>query len=121
MSTDWDIRCVDCGENYGFDDMNRREGLMLALVRNAPHLVQFAGVLADLRSEDVELRVSFPDRIINLAFFLRHAGHRLSPIDEYGRLSGNCHGQAACGSCGKSHPCALAVDHAGDHRAPVKP
>ena len=120
MSTDWDIRCVDCGENYGFEDMNRREGLMLALVRCADALAQHANVFADLRSEDVELRVSYPDHVINLEFFQRHRGHRLSPVDEYGRLSDNCSGHAACASCGKSHPCALIVGHAGDHKAPVK-
>lgn len=114
MSNDWDIRCVDCAENHGFQDMNHDEELMHALIRHAE-------VIAALHKLESEPHMHFEllagrGRRVDTAFFKKHYGHLLRPVDEYGRLSGDCFERVACPSCGSSHPCKLPVDHAEPHR-----
>ena len=54
MSCDWDIKCVDCDETHGFQDMNHDERLMLALVRHADAIAALHAVVSD-RDASVEL------------------------------------------------------------------
>jgi hypothetical protein len=109
MSCDWDIKCVDCNEEHGFDDMNHDEDLMHALVRHADAIVGLYALVSDPHVR-VELVVG-RGRCVDPAFFKRHQGHRLRPVDEYGRLSGDCFERVACPSCGSSHPCKLPEGH----------
>ena len=113
MSCDWDIKCVDCDEEHGFEDMNHNEDLMLALVRHADAIATFHEVIGDrdMPYPGIGLTTKYRERQINTAFFKKHQGHRLRPVDEYGRLSGDCSARVACPSCGASHPCKLPDGH----------
>lgn len=112
MSCDWDIKCVDCDEAHGFQDMNHAEDLMLALVRHADAIAALHALAQD-RFANVEFVTMHPQRSIRSAFFKKHQGHHLRPVDEYGSLSGDCSARVECPSCGSSHPCKLPDGHEG--------
>ena len=108
MSCDWDIICVDCNAKHGFRDMSHAEDLTLALISHADAIVQIHALTLN---NDVELVAKYPECRIDPTFFKAHQGHRLRPIDEYGRLSGDCFAHVACPSCGASHRCKLPAGH----------
>ena len=110
MSCDWDIKCTDCDETHGFQDMNHDEPLMLALVRHADAIAALHAVVSD-RDSNVDLVAGPAGQRVRTDFFQKHKGHHLWPVDEYGRLSGNCHERVECPSCGTYHPCKLPKDH----------
>ena len=112
MSCDWDIKCVDCDEEHGFTDMNHAEDLMHVLVRHADAIAAFHAAMSDRdMAYGVGLAMKYPERQINTAFFKKHQGHHLRPVDEYGRLSGDCSERVTCPSCSASHPCKLPEGH----------
>ncbi len=113
MSTDWNIKCLDCGDVHGFDDANHEEALMVLLCEHAKALGGLAPLLSRFarHSTDVELRT--PYGRIDAAWFAKHAGHRLCPIDEYGALLGQCAKYVIC-VCGRSERCKLEHLHEGD-------
>lgn len=112
MSCDWDIKCVDCDEEHGFDDMNHKDDLMHVLIRHADAIAAFHTAMCDRDMDDgVGLATKYPERRINTAFFKKHQGHRLRPVNEYGQLSGDCSERVDCPSCGASHPCKLPDGH----------
>lgn len=110
MSCDWDIKCVDCDEKHGFQDMNHCEDLMHALIRHA-NAIAMLHALAEDRFANVELMAMYPERSVNILFFKKHQGHHLRPVNEYGGLSGDCSERVACPTCGTSHPCKLPEGH----------
>jgi hypothetical protein len=115
MSCCWDIRCVDCGENHGFHDLNHEERLMAALIR---HRHAIAGLVALVRDPDarVELVVEYREIRIDPSFFEKHKWHHLRPVNEYGQLLGDCDEWVSCPQCGGAHPCRLPEDHEGTHQ-----
>lgn len=114
MSTDWNIRCVDCGVTEHFNDANHADDLMRALIAAAPAIAALAPLL---RGNDVRLTTYYGD--VDADFFVQHAGHKLQPIDEYGRLDDQCHNSIKC-DCGYSRACVLKLKHEGDC-SPVLP
>lgn len=117
MSCKWDIICVDCDETHGFQDMNHKEELMLAIVRHADAIAAFHEVMIDREMDyNIGLATKYPERQIYTDFFKKHQGHRLRPVDEYGRLSGDCSERIACPSCGAHHLCKLPDGHVEQHR-----
>ena len=110
MSCDWDIKCVDCNEEHGFEDMNHDERLMLSLVRHADAIAALHAAIVD-PDTCVELVTGPAGRRVDTAFFKKHQGHQLRPVDEYGRLSGNCARRVECPSCGTYHLCKLPEGH----------
>jgi len=107
MSCDWDIRCVPCGVNLGIEDANHALEQMRALCTHAAAIA----ALRDLAPFDVT--ISYFRHDISAAWFAEHAGHELRPIDEYGRLDGQCHKRAGCRDCGTLRACVLGHGHAG--------
>ena len=110
MSCDWDIKCVDCNEKHGFEDMNHDEPLMLVIIRHADAIAALHMLVSDRDAYTVELAAG-RGRRVNITFFKKHQGHNLRPVDEYGRLSGNCSERVDCPTCGASHPCKLPEGH----------
>jgi hypothetical protein len=115
VSTDWNIRCVDCGDTHHFNDANHQNRLMLDILS---HQEAIAAIAPLLRTGDVELETFYGN--IDAAWFAKHLGHNLLPIDEYGRLLDQCHECAKC-SCGFEHPCTLPAKHEGEHVATRAP
>lgn len=110
MSNDWDVRCVDCGVSHGFHDANHQEDLMLTLCANAAAIAGLAPLLDAERW--IELKVAhYGD--VDVRWFARHASHKLVPVDEYGRLLGQCRKYVACSECSTQHHCKLDADHDG--------
>lgn len=112
MSCDWDVRCVTCGDNHGFHDANHCEDLMLSLCKRAEAIAALVPLIATSRYGEIELRVGSYGAV-DVRWFARHAGHQLSPVDEYGRLLNQCQNYVACGECSTQHHCKLDKDHAG--------
>lgn len=112
MSTDWNIKCVDCGDVHGFDDANHMDQEMLILIKHADSIA----ALADLVAECGSIRLGFEyDNYgpIDPVWFRKHLGHQLMPIDEYGRLLDRCSERVTCGECETSHWCTLTLGHDG--------
>lgn len=109
MSTDWHIHCVDCNVTHRFDDANRRDRLMLTLIKHADSIASLVELLEEAGG-DVELK-TFWGRI-DAAWFRAHLGHNLMPIDEYGHLLDQCAKRIEC-TCGALHWCSLKKDHEG--------
>ena len=85
MSCDWDIRCMDCGEEAGIDNANHENVLMAELVQLADFLGEFG------KNEviyDATLTANFVH--VPLEFFAQHKGHKLQAINEYGQLDVVC-------------------------------
>jgi hypothetical protein len=110
MSCNWDIKCVDCNERHHFHDMNHEERVMLALIRHAGAIAALDALASDPEAK-VELVIAWRGWRVDTAFFKKHQGHHLRPIDEYGRLLGDCTERVECPSCGAVHPCKLPEGH----------
>lgn len=87
MSTSWHIRCVTCGETNHFDESDHASETMRVLCDHAPAIAAIAPLV---ESSPVEIRLDTPHGEVDVAWFSRHAGHALVPIDEYGRLITQC-------------------------------
>lgn len=111
MSTDWNIRCVDCNVVHKFDDANHQDDLMVILIKHRDAIAALAPLLTECR--DIEFRVYYGG--IDAAWFAAHAGHKLIPHDEYGRDLDQCRDRVDCASCGANHHCTLPYEHEGPH------
>lgn len=104
MSCDWDIRCVDCGADAGIDNANHGDDLMRAIVACAPELKTAIEKLWRYdRFLDIDLRIS--SHHVSLDFLVQHGGHRLRPVDEYGRFDTPCGATFRCPRCGVDVAC----------------
>lgn len=113
MSTDWQIRCVDCDE-CGCMQENRGFEWVQNVIRCAPALV----MLHDLSTERdmcVQHVTGWHAGNVDLDFITKHRGHRLVPHDEYGRDDLQCFERVTC-ECGASHHCILDEGHEGAHQ-----
>lgn len=113
MSNHWDILCLDCNEEHGFDSSNHADDAMRAIVRAAPALAAFAATEALLGETLVDVEVTCSKGRLRTAWFAKHAGHRLAAVDEYGRVDGTCGKRLEC-ECGRGHYCKRDKDHDGD-------
>lgn len=123
MSCDWHIICLDCGEantTYGehvhrFNDANHKDEEMWTLIRHADSIAAAADVIA----EGIDIHFSlgshnggFGYGDIDAAWFKRHLGHQLWPINEYGALDTQCQKRVECDH-GHHHSCQLEDKHDG--------
>lgn len=110
MSLHWSLRCVDCGSSHDFGDTNHRQRLMQDLCGHA-HAIGACAALGRAIEPFAELRVDAGSSLrLDVAWFERHAAHRLVPVDEYGRLLGECRTWGV-----HDATCRLPDGHAGDH------
>ena len=108
MSTDWDLYCADCDEEFGFDWNHGEKAL-----------AQFLG--ADIRGwlESLPTNFRWPyqfkeGQIVSLGlWYQRHRGHVLRVRNEYGQYLGECNKWVDCHGCGSAVPCHLPTDHDG--------
>lgn len=103
MSTDWNIHCVDCNSTHMFSDANHQEDLMRVLIRHRDAIASIAPLLAESRS-DIEFGTHWGS--IDASWFAEHKGHKLQPINEYGRLDDQCRESVPC-ECGYTIPSSL--------------
>jgi hypothetical protein len=113
MSTDWNIKCLDCNVEHGFDNANHQDELMWTLIKHAGAIGALAPLLAEPRA-DVEFRTYWGR--LDAQWFAEHATHRLVPISEYGHLATQCQEYVTC-ECGSMRRCALDQAHEGAHDA----
>jgi hypothetical protein len=109
MSTRWHIHCLDCDDGHHFENANRMESAMLALIKH-----RHAIAALDPLARDQEFSLTFEiwgAGAIDTSWFVKHAGHHLRPKDEYGRLLGQCGEYVTCGECSSRHHCALEHGH----------
>lgn len=81
MSCDWDILCRTCDSRHGFSDANHCDDVMRHLIRHREAIAALAPLLRDA-PESVEFKLYYGS--IDAAWFAKHTGHDLVPIDEYG-------------------------------------
>lgn len=107
MSLYWDLRCVDCGVDAGFDNANRMMTEMQALAAGSADLGRaFKAILAVHGSLlGSHLLVDSWGFSIPVAFFVEHGDHRLRPVDEYGRFDTLCAVEYSCARCGQNAIC----------------
>lgn len=114
MSTYWDIKCRTCNVKAGAYNQNHAESQMWDIIKHAAAIAAAAPVLAAFGCTDgLDIGVGWrPDA----EWFVKHLGHDLVPVNEYGEESGQCSGQVVCDSCGTHHNCKADRGHAGPHR-----
>lgn len=114
MSCDWHIKCLDCDDSHYFVDANHMDLEMAAVVRHAPLIAALLPLAEDVNQCPcgcLVLRLGDERHTLDIHWFAKHAGHRLTPINEYGHLLEQCTTYVKCG-CGSNRRCALAVGHA---------
>jgi hypothetical protein len=117
MSTDWDVACVECGDEVGIRDANHMEDLMWEYVKAAPQIAALGVFRPDAR---VNLYDTHDMRYaVRAGWFAEHAGHTLKPRNEYGHWAGQCSEYVKC-SCGSTQRCKGKSGHDGEH-SPVQP
>lgn len=111
MSEDWNVHCLDCNETEHFNDANHRDDLMAALCRHAKAIAALAPLFKDPGNwlGALEFRTSWGP--VDVDWFVKHAGHRLVPISEYGGFMDQCPEYVDC-VCGRSQRCTLQPEHA---------
>jgi hypothetical protein len=117
MSTDWNIKCVDCDEIHHFDDANHQDDRMLLLIKHADAIAALAELSTEL-GDQLNFRLGYSGCYgsIDPAWFRKHLGHNLMPIDEYGRMLDQCREHVYCGECKTRHRCGLKLNHEGEHK-----
>jgi hypothetical protein len=108
MSRHWDLYCVDCDEEFGFD-WNHGEERLLDLLE-----VRFWFEACPNLSWASRIDVGTTESLIR--WFKKHEGHTVTPRDEYGVLYGKCRERVKCGACSAQHRCVLKEGHSGECR-----
>lgn len=87
MSCYWHVHCRTCTETYHLNDANRDPGLATVrlLVKHASAIVALAPLIRERDSYGIELRHCHYGWI-DPEWFLKHTGHDLTAISEYGDL-----------------------------------
>lgn len=114
MSTRYDIICETCGEILRVCDNNGADEMMLTLCRNADEIAAMADVL-DAIGGTVRVEWMRDYETLDVAWFRKHLGHELIPIDEYGAKMNACqkYTRIQCEG-GHIHGCGLERDHDGE-------
>ena len=127
MSCDWDVRCIDCGSDAGFDDANHALDEMRAFAKAGPELARLAKAWLDLEEAMkktaawsgfdgfITLRDTSYGRRLAPKWWAEHGSHRLVAVNEYGQCDDECGAWFKCGTCEHSMTCRLPTNHQGDH------
>ena len=116
MSCSYDIRCLDCSVDVGFD-INHGKDAMVKVLAMRGELTALAKRMAHIR--DLWLGGQHHDLPAWICWFAEHGEHRLAVFDEYGREMDQCRDWHICPTCKHSSPCALQEKHAGEHALTV--
>ncbi len=119
MSCDWDVRCIDCSVNHGFDDANHQSELMVCLARLGPKLADMAVVIREIEASSLWMNATIllgVDRWrLDFAWFATHGAHRLVAVDEYGHCFDECGEDYSCEACQHRATCRRQKGHEGPH------
>lgn len=115
MSCDWDVYCVDCKSHLGISDANHGLHYMETLVEMADAIAGIGRAMDAMagRGASVDCDMSVGGYRFDQRWFAAHVGHKLAPIDEYGRLSTQCAKWVTCGECKSQHRCTRDDGHEG--------
>lgn len=108
MSTYWDIHCVTCGTDAGFD--TKALDHVRLIIDSASALAAFA----DAPVADEATINHWAAGNLSPAWFKAHAGHKLVAKNEYGDLDGECAKSFGCKCCGHRRRCSLPEGHEGE-------
>lgn len=107
MSTYWDVYCVNCKVEHGFDGANHAELEMAEICKHAD-------AIAALSAFNLEIDLHCTYGRIKPWWFAEHLGHKLVPRNEYGEFLGQCPETVKC-VCGSRKRCTLPNEHGGEH------
>jgi hypothetical protein len=120
MSTDWNIKCLDCDDTHYFNDANCCDEEMAVLVKHAAAIAALRPLVSEFGRRGYTLELSFSHGRVDVDWFAAHAGHRLAPISEYGHFMDQCHEYVEC-VCGSMKRCTRLPGHDGPHDATPRP
>ena len=116
MSCDWDVRCLDCGEDLGISNANHAVELMRVIIAHAKEIAAVDSFMKATDRAGYFIDFHFGSgSLIQTAWFAKHAAHRLVPVDEYGKIDDECGMRITCPACGKDDHCRRLAGHDGDH------
>jgi hypothetical protein len=125
MSCDWDVRCLDCEVDAGFDDTNHAVDAMRALAKRGPELAALGAAFLALSKSLEGERGYFEPRMslrelsygwnLDAAWWVKHGRHQLVAVDEYGRCDDACNERFDCKTCHHTEWCKRVKGHEGDH------
>lgn len=105
MSCTWDIICMDCNEEADFYEVYRVD-IVRSIILKSDAIAEFRAKINDSATTLYDLEVRCDNHDLPLEFFLKHRGHRLLPVNEYGDLDLPCPLQFSCQLCdGKAVQC----------------
>lgn len=116
MSTYWDIKCFDCGNQAGFH-INHGERQLTEIIKVLP-MLPAAKVAIDAIDD-----IAYPEMhwsggegpsMSELCEFAKECGeHKLKLYNEYGRWDDQCRDYWKCDCCGTNTSCQKLLDHDG--------
>lgn len=125
MSCDWDVRCLDCEDNAGFDDSNHDVEAMRTLAKRGFELATLGRAWLALEKSLEGERGYFEPRMklrdasygwsINAIWWVQHGHHRLVAVDEYGQCDDECSERFECKTCHHTEWCKRVKGHDGEH------
>jgi len=121
--TSYDICCIDCGCNAGFETLPSGYESRHYNVPAMQSLIAISKQLSPLTDEVFKaIDELFSSGIAaRLQWFRDHANHELAVFDEYGRREEGCKRETNCNSCGSTMAhCNLPANHDGPCRNPKK-
>lgn len=118
MSTHWDIKCFDCGEEAGFR-INHGERQLTEIIRVLPCLPAAKvamDVIEDIAYPEIHWSSSCEGPSLSdlCQFAIDHGEHKLKLYNEYGQWSDQCHEYFKCKCCGTNTNCKKLAGHDGD-------
>jgi hypothetical protein len=116
MGTSYAPYCLDCDSEHYLDDY-RDVASLQTVIKQAKSLAALAPLMADLHSTwaDAAFYLNHQRDRIDFAWFAKHAEHRLTVRDEYGKCVEECGEYFPCGACGHRKRCMRLAGHDGDH------
>ena len=124
MSTEYDVRCLDCGCDHGFENSNHNDKEMRLLASMGPLLAKLCEtmlVITDAVEEtpsvylEPQIRMKDGGWYLNLRWWTEHGKHNLVMVDEYGRCDDECAQQFRCSECQTHKFCKRTRGHDGQH------
>jgi hypothetical protein len=118
MSTHWDIKCFDCGDEAGFR-INHGERQLATIIKILPLLPaakEAIDAIDDISYQTMNWSSGHdgPSMVELCEFAQEHALHKLKLYNEYGQWDDQCHEYWECDGCGTHSKCQKLADHDGD-------
>lgn len=89
MSCDWDLICLDCKDQHGFNDLNHWDTQLIELAKQAPEIAKFSAIRDKLSTAgcyNLEMSLAYNRAFIRFSWFVLHENHKIVPVSEYGEI-----------------------------------